>query len=82
MICICFTIVIIAIILLLAFYLYLTKYTPTKIQIDDRVYKDRLSLVKDKLNQVKSDYDEDNEDIPLSIHQLISLLDSVVTRIY
>jgi hypothetical protein len=82
MICICFTIVILAIILLLAFYLYLTKYTPTKIQLDDRVYKDRLILVKDKLNQVKSDYDEENEDIPLSIHQLISLLNSVIARIY
>ena len=67
MICICFTIVIIAIILLLGFYLYLTKYNPVKIQIDDRVYKDRLLLLKEKYKEVKCDYDEEEKNIPISI---------------
>ena len=82
MICICFTIVIISIILLLGFYLYLTKYNPTKIQIDDRVYKDRLLLLKDKYKEVKCDYDEEDEDIPISIKQLITLVDIITDRIY
>lgn len=82
MICICFTIVIIAIILLLGFYLYLTKYNPTKIQIDDRVYKDRLLLLKDKYKEVKCDYDEEDEDIPISIKQLITLIGAITDRIY
>ena len=75
MICICFTIVIIAIILLLGFYLYLTKYNPTKIQIDDRVYKDRLLLLKDK-------YKEEDEDIPISIKQLITLIGAITNRMH
>ncbi len=82
MICICFTIVIIAIILLLGFYLYLTKYNPVKIKIDDRVYKDRLLLLKDKYKEVKCDYDEENEDIPISIKQLITLIEAITDRIY
>lgn len=82
MICICFTIVIISIILLLGFYLYLTKYNPTKIQIDDRVYKDRLILLKDKYKEVKCDYDEEDEDIPISIKQLITLIGAITDRIY
>ena len=82
MICICFTIVIISIILLLGFYLYLTKYNPTKIQIDDRVYKDRLLLLKDKYKEVKCDYDEEDEDIPISIKQLITLIGAITDRIY
>jgi hypothetical protein len=82
MICICFTIVIIAIILLLGFYLYLTKYNPTKIQIDDRVYKDRLLILKDKYKEVKCDYDEEDEDIPISIKQLITLIGAITDRMY
>lgn len=82
MICICFTIVIISIILLLGFYLYLTKYNPTKIQIDDRVYKDRLLLLKDKYKEIKCDYDEEDEDIPISIKQLITLIGAITDRIY
>ena len=82
MICICFTIVIISIILLLGFYLYLTKYNPTKIQIDDRVYKDRLLILKDKYKEVKCDYDEEDEDIPISIKQLITLVGAITDRIY
>lgn len=82
MICICFTIVIISIILLLGFYLYLTKYNPTKIQIDDRVYKDRLLILKDKYNKVKDDYDEEDEDIPISIKQLITLIGAITDRMY
>ena len=82
MICICFTIVIIAIILLLGFYLYLTKYNPVKIQIDDRVYKDRLLLLKDKYKEVKCDYDEEDEDIPISIKQLITLIGAITDRMY
>lgn len=82
MICICFTIVIIAIILLLGFYLYLTKYNPTKIQIDDRVYKDRLLLLKNKYNKVKDDYDEEDEDISISIRELMVLIEAITDRIY
>lgn len=82
MICICFTIVIIAIILLLGFYLYLTKYNPTKIQIDDKVYKDRLLLLKDKYKEVKVIYDEEDEDIPISIKQLITLIGAITDRMY
>lgn len=82
MICICFTIVIIAIILLLGFYLYLTKYNPTKIQIDDRVYKDRLLLLKDKYKEIKDNYDEEDEDIPISIKQLITLVGAITDRMY
>ena len=82
MICICFTIVIIAIILLLGFYLYLTKYNPTKIQIDDRVYKDRLLLLKDKYKEIKVVYDEEDEDIPISIKQLITLIGAITDRMY
>ena len=82
MICICFTIVIISIILLLGFYLYLTKYNPTKIQIDDRVYKDRLLLLKEKYKEVKCDYDGEDETIPIGIHQLITLVDIITDRIY
>lgn len=82
MICICFTIVIISIILLLGFYLYLTKYNPTKIQIDDRVYKDRLLILKEKYKEVKCDYDEEDEDIPISIKQLITLIGAITDRIY
>ena len=82
MICICFTIVIIAIILLLGFYLYLTKYNPTKIQIDDRVYKDRLLLLKDKYEEIKVIYDEEDEDIPISIKQLITLIGAITDRMY
>ena len=82
MICICFTIVIISIILLLGFYLYLTKYNPTKIQIDDRVYKDRLILLKEKYKEVKCDYDEEDENIPISIKQLITLIEAITDRIY
>lgn len=82
MICICFTIVIIAIILLLGFYLYLTKYNPTKIQIDDRVYKDRLLLLKDKYKEIKVIYDEEDEDIPISIKQLITLIGAITDRMY
>ena len=82
MICICFTIVIIAIILLLGFYLYLTKYNPVKIQIDDKVYKDRLFLLKDKYKEVKCDYDEEDENIPISIKQLITLIEAITDRMY
>ena len=82
MICICFTIVIISIILLLGFYLYLTKYNPTKIQIDDRVYKDRLLILKDKYKEIKTIYDEENEDIPISIKQLITLIGAITDRMY
>lgn len=82
MIYICFTIIIIAIILLLGFYLYLTKYNPAKIQIDDRVYKDRLLLLKDKYKEVKAIYDEEDEDIPISIKQLITLIGAVTDRMY
>lgn len=82
MICICFTIVIIAIILLLGFYLYLTKYNPTKIQIDDRVYKDRLLILKDKYKEIKDNYDEEDEDIPISIKQLITLVGAITDRMY
>ncbi len=82
MICICFTIVIISIILLLGFYLYLTKYNPTKIQIDDRVYKDRLLILKDKYKEIKAIYDEEDEDIPISIKQLITLIGAITDRMY
>lgn len=82
MIYICFTIIIIAIILLLGFYLYLTKYNPTKIQIDDRVYKDRLLLLKDKYKEIKVIYDEEDEDIPISIKQLITLIGAITNRMY
>lgn len=82
MICICFTIVIIFIILLLGFYLYLTKYNPTKIQIDDRVYKDRLLILKDKYKEIKVIYDEEDEDIPISIKQLITLIGAITDRMY
>lgn len=82
MICICFTIVIISIILLLGFYLYLTKYNPTKIQIDDRVYKDRLLILKDKYKEIKTIYDEEDEDIPISIKQLITLIGAITNRMY
>lgn len=82
MICICFTIVIISIILLLGFYLYLTKYNPTKIQIDDRVYKDRLLILKDKYKEIKTIYDEEDEDIPISIKQLITLIGAITDRMY
>lgn len=82
MICICFTIVIISIILLLGFYLYLTKYNPTKIQIDDRVYKDRLLILKDKYKEIKIIYNEEDEDIPISIKQLITLIGAITDRIY
>ena len=82
MICICFTIVIISIILLLGFYLYLTKYNPTKIQIDDRVYKDRRLILKDTHQEIKSIYDEDDEDIPISIKQLITLIGAITDRMY
>nr|DAG91748.1 MAG TPA: hypothetical protein [Crassvirales sp.]DAR58548.1 MAG TPA: hypothetical protein [Crassvirales sp.] len=82
MICICFTIVIISIILLLGFYLYLTKYNPTKIQIDDRVYKDRLLILKDKYKEIKVIYDEEDEDIPISIKQLITLIGAITDRMY
>lgn len=82
MICICFTIVIISIILLLGFYLYLTKYNPTKIQIDDRVYKDRLLILKDKYKEIKVIYNEEDEDIPISIKQLITLIGAVTDRMY
>lgn len=82
MICICFTIVIISIILLLGFYLYLTKYNPTKIQIDDKVYKDRLLILKDKYKEIKVIYDEEDEDIPISIKQLITLIGAITDRMY
>ena len=82
MICICFTIVIIAIILLLGFYLYLTKYNPTKIQIDDRVYKDRLLILKDKYKELKVIYDEEDEDIPIGVRQLMSLIKDIMDRTY
>lgn len=82
MIYICFTIVIISIILLLGFYLYLTKYNPTKIQIDDKVYKDRLLLLKDKYKEIKVIYDEEDEDIPISIKQLITLIGAITDRMY
>ena len=82
MICICFTIVIISIILLLGFYLYLTKYNHTKIQIDDRVYKDRLLILKDKYKEIKAIYDEEDEDIPISIKQLITLIGAITDRMY
>lgn len=82
MICVCFTIVIISIILLLGFYLYLTKYNPTKIQIDDRVYKDRLLILKDKYKEIKVIYDEEDEDIPISIKQLITLVGAITDRMY
>ena len=82
MICICFTIVIIAIILLLGFYLYLTKYNPTKIQIDDRVYKDRLLILKDKYKKVKDDYDKEDEDISIDIRELMALIEAITDRVY
>lgn len=82
MICICFTIVIIAIILLLGFYLYLTKYNPTKIQIDDRVYKDRLLLLKDKYKKVKDDYDKEDEDISIGVRELMILVEYITDRVY
>lgn len=82
MICICFTIVIISIILLLGFYLYLTKYNPTKIQIDDRLYKDRLLILKDKYNKVKDDYDEEDENISISIRELMVLIEAITDRMY
>lgn len=82
MICICFTIVIIAIILLLGFYLYLTKYNPTKIQIDDRIYKDRLLLLKDKYKKVKDDYDKEDEDISIGVRELMILVEYITDRVY
>ena len=82
MIYICFTIVILAIIVLVGFYLYLTKYNPTKIQIDDKVYKDRLLILKDKYKEIKVFYDEEDEDIPISIKQLITLIEAITDRMY
>lgn len=82
MVYVCFTIVIIAIILLLCFYLYITKYYPSKIQTDDRIYKDRLLLLKEKYKEVKCDYDEEDETIPIGIHQLINLVDIITDRTY
>lgn len=84
MICICFTIIIIVIILLLGFclYLYITKYNPAKIQIDDRVYKDRLLLLKEKYKEAKVIYDEEDEGIPISIKQLMTLIGAITDRMY
>lgn len=78
MICICITIIVLAIIALLAFYLHLTKYIPNK----DRIYNDRLLMLKDKYKEVIQDYDEEDDDIPVSIHKLISLINSVTKGVY
>lgn len=78
MIYICSTIIILAIIILLGFYLYLTKYNPIK----DKIYKDRLIMLKDKYKEIKDNYDEEDNDIPISVHQLISLVDIITDRIY
>lgn len=82
MICICVTIVIIAIIILLGYYLYLTKCSPTKIQIDDNIYKDRLLIIKNKYGEVKEDYDNEDENISIGVRELMALIESVVNRIY
>lgn len=82
MIYICSTIIILAIIILLGFYFYLIYSNPTKIQIDDRVYKDRLLLLKNKYNKVKDDYNEENEDISISIRELMVLIEAITDRIH
>lgn len=78
MIYICSTIIILAIIALLGFYLYLTKYNTVK----DDIYKDRLRMLKNKYKDIKDDYYHEDNDIPTSIHKLITLVDSVTDGIY
>lgn len=82
MICICVTIVIVAIIILLGYYLYLIKCNPTKIQIDDNIYKDRLLIIKDKYKEVKADYDIEDEDISIGVRELMVLIEAAINRVY
>lgn len=82
MITICITIVLCVLIVTLGF-IYYTKYHSTIYRIDDKVYKDRLLLLKDKYNQAKDDFDdEDDSVIPISIRQLINLVHSITNRVY
>lgn len=78
MICICSTIIVLAIIALLAFYLHLTKYIPNKYII----YNDRLLMLKDKYKEIIQDYDETDNNIPISIHKLITLINSITKGVY
>lgn len=82
MIIICITIILCVLIITLGFVYYIKKYYSNVYKIDDKVYKDRLSLLKDKYNQVKTDYDDEDESIPLSVHQLISLIKTITDRVY
>lgn len=82
MICICVTVVIVAIIILLGYYLHLTKCSPTEIQIDDNIYKDRLLIIKNKYREVEEDYNNEDENISIGVRELMVLIGSVVNRIY
>lgn len=82
MICICVTVVILAIIILFGYYLYLIKCSPTKIQIDDNIYKDRLLIIKNKYGEVKEYYDNEDENISIGVRELMALIESVLYRIY
>ena len=82
MIYICSTIIILAIIILLGFYLYLTKCYTFKIPTDDKIYKDRLFTIKNKYNKVRVDYDEEDEDRPIGVRQLMSLIKDIMDRTY
>lgn len=82
MIYICSTIIILAIIILLGFYLYLTKYYTSKIPTDDKIYKDRLLIIKNKYKEVKDDYDKEDEDISIGVRELMVLIEAITDRVY
>ncbi len=82
MIYICSTIIILAIIILLGFYLYITKCYTSKIPTDDKIYKDRLLMIKNKYKEVKDDYDKEDEDISIGVRELMVLIEAITDRVY
>lgn len=78
MIYICSTIVILAIIVLIGFYFYLIYYNPAK----DKIYKDRLLMLKDKYKEIENNYNDEDDDIPVDIHKLITLVKSITYGLY
>lgn len=82
MIYICSTIIILAIIILLGFYLYITKCYTSKIPTDDKIYKDRLLMIKNKYKEVKDDYDKEDEDISIGVRELMVLIEAIIDRVY
>ena len=86
---ICITVVILAIIATICYYLRLKDLEderlskmPSEEPKDNRVYLDRLQILKTRYEQIVMLDFEDDEDIPQEIHDLLKLIEAITNRLY